>query len=87
MDKKATYEELLQKDDPVKVHHWNLQCIATKIMKVIGDLAPNIKTEAWWFRESSYNLRFEMNSFMIWKEKSTYHRLKFVLYLTPRMWE
>lgn len=46
MDKKATYEELLQKDDSVKVHHRNLECIATKVMKVIGDLAPNIMTGA-----------------------------------------
>ena len=41
-NKKATYDELLRKDNSVRVHHRNLQLLATEIFKVKNDLATNI---------------------------------------------
>ena len=37
--RKATYDELLQKDNSGRVHHRNLQFLATEIFKVKNDLA------------------------------------------------
>ena len=41
-DKEAIYDELLQKDNSVRVHHRNLKFLATKIFKVKNDLVPNV---------------------------------------------
>ena len=39
-DKKLTYEELLEKDGSVSIHHINIQALATEIYKVKSGYTP-----------------------------------------------
>ena len=57
-DKKTTYQELLQKDNYIRVHHRNPQFLATEHFKVKNDRALNIMKEVFQFREPLYNLYF-----------------------------
>ena len=41
-DKASTFQELLDKDNSVSVHHKNIQVLATEIYKTVNGLAPTI---------------------------------------------
>ena len=41
-DKTSTFQELLDKDSSVSVHHKNIQVLATEIYKTVNGLAPTI---------------------------------------------
>ena len=41
-DKTSTFQELLDKDNSVSVHHKNIQVLATEIYKTVNGLAPTI---------------------------------------------
>ena len=85
-DRKHIYEELLQKDRFVRVHHRKLQILVTEIFKVKNDLAPKTMTEVFQFRERFYNLRSGISTFMTRKVRITYFDLNSVTYFTPRIW-
>ena len=85
-DRKDIYEELLQKDSFVRVHHRKLQILVTEIFKVKNDLAPKTMTEVFQFRERFYNLRSGISTFMTRKVRITYFDLNSVTYFTPRIW-
>ena len=40
--KTSTFQELLDKDNSVSVHHKNIQVLATEIYKTVNGLAPTI---------------------------------------------
>ena len=56
-DIKSSFEELLRKDKSVKIHHKNLQVIATEIYKAIHGLSPQIINNAFEFKCVPYNMR------------------------------
>ena len=41
-DKTSTFQELLDKDNSVSVHHKNIQVLATEVYKTVNGLAPTI---------------------------------------------
>ena len=84
---KATFEELLGKNNSVTVHHTNLQLFATKIFKVRNDLAPDIMKEVFQFKNTTFNLRSEGNTFLSRKIRTTYHRLNSIQHFSPKIRE
>ena len=80
------YDELLQKDNSVRVHHRNQQFLATEIFKVKNVLDPNIMKEVFQFRELLYNLRSKMSIFLTRKVRTTYG-LNSMIYLAARICE
>ena len=59
-DRLSTFEELPNKDNPVSIHHRNLKCLATEMVKVHLGEAPQILQDAFLLTEpSTYNLRFQ----------------------------
>ena len=56
-DFSSSFSELLEKDKSVTIHHRNLQTLAYKIFKVKQNMAPEILTEIFPQKESSYSLR------------------------------
>ena len=50
-DNQSSFEELLEKDHSVTVHHKNLQALATEIFKVKSDLAPDIMKDVFELKE------------------------------------
>ena len=55
-DKTSSYGELLSKDDPVSMHHKNLQKLVTKIFKVANGLCPEIMNEVFQFQIHSFRV-------------------------------
>ena len=56
-DKRSSYEELLQKDGSVFVHHKNIQELATEMFQVENALAPEIVKDSFVnSNEKHYNL-------------------------------
>ena len=56
-DFSSSFSELLEKDKSVTIHHRNLQTLAYEIFKVKQNMAPEILTEIFPQKESSYSLR------------------------------
>ena len=53
----STFQELLNKDNSVSIHHRNLQVLATEMFKIHRGMAPYILREIFVPKISSYNLR------------------------------
>ena len=56
-DNASTFEELLNKDNSVSIHHRNLQVLATEMFKIHRGLSPEILRETFVSKTSSYNPR------------------------------
>lgn len=52
-DQISTFDELLDKDNSVSIHHRNIQNLAIELYKVKNDLAPEIIKELFALRENS----------------------------------
>ena len=57
-DKKSSYENLLEKDNPVSIHYNNIQQLATEMFKVKRKLCPEITSAIFMERtKKQHNLR------------------------------
>ena len=56
-DFSTSFWELLEKDQSVTIHHRNLQTLAYEILKVKNNMMPEILTEMFPQKESSFSLR------------------------------
>ena len=79
--------ELLQKDDSVTVHQWNLQFLANEIFKAKNDLSPEIMKEVFEFKEPSYSLRSQENYFVRSNVKTTHCGIQSIKLLAPEIWD
>ena len=84
-DKKSSFEELLEKDNSVSIHHRNLQVLATEMFKVHNDLSPAIVRELFHERNNNYNLR-QFSEFAIPNVKSVHHGSESISVLGPKIW-
>ena len=58
-DKTSSFEQLLENDNSVSIHHRNIQTLAIEMYKVTNGLSPEIMNEIFQIREESrYNLRY-----------------------------
>ena len=86
-DNKSSFDELLETDNSVSVHHRNIQFLATELYKIVNGLSPEIMKEAFPFNENtSYNTRNKrkvhsrsINSVTIGSETLSH--------LAPKIWE
>ena len=60
-DKTTSFNELLIKAGSVKIHHKNIQVLATEIYKVYHNISPLIMSEVFPDRTTEYNLRGNPN--------------------------
>ena len=60
-DKKLTFEELLEKDDSVMIHHKNLQKLATEMYKVNCKISPTPMQHLFKEKTHHYDLRNKNN--------------------------
>ena len=56
-DFKSSFQELLIEDNSLKIHHRNLQNLATEIFKVKNCLSPELMNDVFEFIEKPYSLR------------------------------
>ena len=82
----STFQELLNKDNYVSIHHRNLQVLATEMFKSYRGLSPKILRETFVSKTSSYNLRRNY-TFEKRQAHSVYHGTESLLFLGPKIWD
>ena len=85
-DKKSSYENLLEKDNSVSIHHKNIQALAIEMVKVKHKLYPEITGDLFMQRTNNqYNLR-NRPDFIVPQVHSVFHRTESISYLGPKIW-
>ena len=86
-DSHSSYDELLNLDNSVSIHHRNLQILATKMFRVYAGSATDILNELFPLKPpSNYNLR-NQPKFIGRLIKAAHCGLSSLAYLGPRIWE
>ena len=86
-DKTSSFEQLLENDNSVSIHHRNIQTLAIEMYKVTNGLSPEIMNEIFQIREESrYNLRYT-SQFTIPPIYSVYNGRESVSFMSPKMWK
>ena len=86
-DKTSSYEELLEKDGLVSIHHRNIQSLAIEMCKVKNELVPTITANiSGTMPENHYNLQ-NYNDFRIPFARTVYHGTESISYLGPKIWD
>ena len=86
-DKISNFEELLNKDNSVSIHHSNIHALAIEMYKVANDMSPDIMNEVFKLRNTPhYNLR-HTSHFSTDPVHSVYNGTESASYLGPTIWE
>ena len=86
-DNTSSFEELLETDNSLSVHHRNIQVLATELYKIVNGLSPEIMKEVFPFNENTtYDTR-NKRKFHSRAIKSVSFGSKTVTYLAPKIWE
>ena len=86
-DKKSSYENLLEKDNSVSIHHKNIQALAIEMFKVKHKLCPEITGDIFMERTNNqYNLR-NRPDFITPQVHSVFHGTESISYLGPKIWD
>ena len=84
-DKQSSFNELLQKDNSVSIHHRNLQVLATEVYKVIHGLSPEIMKDIFELRDLNYNLR-NGDNFATHNIRTAHYGTDTISHLGSRIW-
>ena len=82
-DSKSTFEELLNKDNSVSIHHKNLQVLAIEMFKIKNNMAPEFLNEIFEKMALLYNLKTNSN-FCSRQVHSVYHGTESLSFLHQR---
>ena len=74
-DNTSTFQELLNKDNSVSLHHRYLQVLETELFKIHRGLSPEILRETFVSETSSYHLR-KNDTFEKLQVHSVYHSIE-----------
>ena len=85
-DNTSAFQELLNKDNSVSIHHRNLQVLATEMFKIHRGLSPEILRETFVSKTSSYNL-CRNDTFEKRKVHSVYHGTESLSFLVSKIWD
>ena len=84
-DKSSSFQELLDKDKSVTIHHKNLQYLAIELYKVENGLAPNIMNMVFPTVKPIHKLRNE-NHFKRSNIRTVYYGTESLCHLGPNIW-
>ena len=86
-DKKSSYENLLEKDNSVSIHHKNIQALAIEMFKVKHKLCPEITGDIFMERANNqYNLR-NCSDFITPQVHSVFHGTESISHFGPKIWD
>ena len=85
-DNNSSFEELLVKSGSIRIHHRNLQILATEIYKALNYLPSSLMTELFQLKGINYNLR-NGNTLTCRNIKTVNYGTKTVSYLGSKIWD
>ena len=86
-DKKSSYENLLEKDNSVSIHHKNIQALPIEMFKVKHKACPEIAGDIFMKRTNNqYSLR-NRPDFITPHVHSVFHGAESISYLGPKTWD
>ena len=85
-DRSLTFQELLEKDNSVTIHHRNIQVLATEIYKVLNGLSPSILNDIFVPALYPHNFR-RQNTLQRRRVKSVRHGTESLSFLGPKIWD
>ena len=85
-DKSSTFQELLEKDNSVSIHHRNIQKLAIEIYKVLHGFSPPILNDIFMPVSSPYNFR-RNDKLQKRKVSSVRHGTESISFLGPKTWD
>ena len=84
-DYTSSFEDLLNRDNSITIHHRNIKLLATEIFKVKNNITTDTFSELFVRRNIGYNLRSQPE-FSLDSVNTTYYGLNSIKYLGPRLW-
>ena len=85
-DKSSTFQELLEKDNSVSIHHRNVQKLAIEIYKVLHGFSPPILNDIFVPVSRPYNFR-RNDTLQRRRVNSVRHGTESVSFLGPKIWD
>ena len=85
-DKSSTFQELLEKDNSVSIHHRNIQKLAIEIYKVLHGFSPPILNDIFVPVSRPYNFR-RNDTLQRRRVNSVRHGTESVSFLGPKIWD
>ena len=86
-DKCSSFEDLLENDNSVSIHHKNLQALAIKMFKVHTKTSPGIMQEVFLVKEQGNSNLRNQTDFEIPQVKSVNYGLESIRFLGPKIWK
>ena len=85
-DETSSFEELLKRDNSVKIHTRNLHYLATEVYKIKNSIASNIVQQILPMRDQPYQLRSK-TCFKPFNPSTTIYGMNSIRYLGPEIWK
>ena len=83
----SSFEELLDLDDSVSIHHKNLQRLAIELYKIFNGISPDIMKDVFPLNTSSnYDIR-NKPTFYTRRVRSVFKGTESLSYIAPKIWE
>ena len=84
-DKKSSYENFLEKDKSVSIHHKNIQALAIEMFKVKHKLCSEITSDIFMERTNNQSNLRNTPDFIAPQVNSVFHGTKTISYLGPKI--
>ena len=85
-DKSSSFQNLLEKDNSVTIHHKNIKILATETYKFLQGLSPPLMNEIFVERNNNYSLRGN-NLLTRRRVNSVRYGTETVSFLAPKIWD
>ena len=84
-DNVSTFDELLNKDCSIRIHHRNIQFLAIEMYKFLHRLSPPIISDLFVVNEPRYNLR-QNRQFSVNNVRTVRYGTETISFMGPKIW-